>query len=282
LDTNHLFLRNPRGGVEDVQAMKEAGFGAIFCNVGDFPPTDWDTVRERAWAQGIACGPWLRPIDSNYQWLPEKIDALVEIAEQWGAPFIVNSEAEMKGSGSSQTSYIAEVCGEHDWALCAEPWPFADVDWSPVLYVPLLAQISPDYADAAQRPEDCVWQWHSLGFECVLCTFGSFGGQTPDMYDLSQPYGVYTADDCLGDYAAWGPRSKHDPCEGGDMTQIGSQDGIKAAVNRLRDLDPSGTLLKKAGGSWPDISSLNQPVDQWKAYDKLQRTLQILKDDHDA
>jgi hypothetical protein len=63
---------------------------------------------------------------------------------------------------------------------------------------------------------------------------------------------------------------------------IGNQDGIAAATNRLRDLDPAGTLLVKAGGKWPDLSTLTQPVKDWKGYDKLQRTLQILKDDHDG
>jgi hypothetical protein len=66
------------------------------------------------------------------------------------------------------------------------------------------------------------------------------------------------------------------------MSAIGSQDGIKAAINRLRDLDPGGTLLKKGSSGWPDISSLPSDVSQWKAWDKLQRTLQILKNDHDA
>jgi len=66
------------------------------------------------------------------------------------------------------------------------------------------------------------------------------------------------------------------------MSEIGSQDGITAACNRLRDLDPGGTLLKKSGGKWPDISTLPPDLSTWKAYDKLQRSLQILKTDHDA
>jgi len=66
------------------------------------------------------------------------------------------------------------------------------------------------------------------------------------------------------------------------MATIGSQDGIKAATNRLRDLDPKGTKLKKGPSGWPDISSLPSDVSTWGAYDKLQRTLQILADDHDA
>jgi hypothetical protein len=67
------------------------------------------------------------------------------------------------------------------------------------------------------------------------------------------------------------------------VSQIGSQDGIVAAINRWRDLDPAGTLLKKKDGKWPDISTISaKPLDEWKAYDKLQRTLSILKADHDA
>lgn len=63
---------------------------------------------------------------------------------------------------------------------------------------------------------------------------------------------------------------------------IGTQDGIVAAVNRLRDLDPAGTLLKKGPSGWPSITTLPSDLSTWKAYDKLQRTLQILKDDHDV
>ena len=67
------------------------------------------------------------------------------------------------------------------------------------------------------------------------------------------------------------------------MEQIGYQNGIVAAVNRLRDLDPAGTLLVKTGGKWPSIDTIqNVPLENWKAWDKFQRTLTILKDDHDG
>jgi hypothetical protein len=66
-------------------------------------------------------------------------------------------------------------------------------------------------------------------------------------------------------------------------TKIGPQHGVVAEYNALRDLDPSRTLLKKGpDGKWPDISTLTQPVDQWKAWDKAQRAKQILVSDHDA
>jgi hypothetical protein len=55
------------------------------------------------------------------------------------------------------------------------------------------------------------------------------------------------------------------------MTQIGDQDGVKAAMNRLRQLDPQGT---KPNRNPDDLAT-------WGAWDKLERTLQILADDHD-
>jgi hypothetical protein len=67
--------------------------------------------------------------------------------------------------------------------------------------------------------------------------------------------------------------------------KIGSQHGVVAGANRLRSLDPGGTLLKKnVDGSWPDMNEAlaGVPVDQWKAWDKWQRSFQILVQDHDA
>jgi hypothetical protein len=68
------------------------------------------------------------------------------------------------------------------------------------------------------------------------------------------------------------------------MTTIGNQHGVTAAINRLRTLDPAGTALKRnADGTWPSITTLSgTPQSSWKAYDKLERTLQILVADHDA
>lgn len=66
------------------------------------------------------------------------------------------------------------------------------------------------------------------------------------------------------------------------MTLIGYQSGVRAAVNRLRDLDPNGTALKKTGGKWPAVETLPADMSRWGAWDKLERTLGILAFDHDA
>ena len=66
------------------------------------------------------------------------------------------------------------------------------------------------------------------------------------------------------------------------MTVIGYQHGIVAGMNGLRDLDPSKTLLKKKDGKWPSIDTLEGPIDEWKAWDKMERAFTILVHDHDA
>ena len=66
---------------------------------------------------------------------------------------------------------------------------------------------------------------------------------------------------------------------------IGYQDGITAAINRLRTSDPGGTIVKKGpDGKWPKepLETIKDvPLENWKAWDKLERTLGILAYDHD-
>jgi hypothetical protein len=268
--------------------MKAAGFGAVFCNIKDYPLSEWDIVRERARAAGVICGPWARTTNGN-EFEPNLLHSLIECAEDWGdVPYIVNSESELKGSGADLTDYINQMCGADDYALSMEPIPFANVDWTPIK-APVLPQcFGPEYAGIHTGEVITLWRQH--GIRCVVPTFGTYSGWQPSLYSRLSPYGLYTADDCASAFAPWSPQGELDPCQdtptppnGGDMPDIGYQDGITAAMNRLRDLDPKGTVLAKGpDGKWPGIETLTTPVDQWKAYDKLERTLTILKDDHDA
>jgi len=293
--TNHLFLRNPRGGVEGVAEMAASGFGAIYCNVGDYPPDEWATIRSRAVAAGVECGPWLRTAEGGTgAFDPERLGFLIDLADEWGTSFIVNTEAEADHSGDEITTFIADEVGGRDAALSMQPWPFASVDWRPVGHLPILPQIFGE--QWGKDAEDARTEWFRQGAQCVVDTFGTYAidgkASTPAMYHRLSPYGLYTADDCGNNFVPWeeaGQREPYPPDDvipptnGGNVQRIGDQDGVTAAMNRVRDLDPAGTLLTKgADGKWPDISTLTQPLSQWKAYDKLQRTLTILKTDHDA
>jgi hypothetical protein len=277
LERNHLFLRSPVGGVEDVETMKAAGFTAIFCNIGDHDPSEWTVVRERAQVQGVVCGPWLRTADAANEFDPNRVLQLVHVADLWGSPVICNSESELKATGSDLTSWIAEQFEGRDWALSMEAWPFADVDWSPIR-VPVLPQIFPAESGAGSKPTDCKWQWQNVaGIPCVVFTFGTYGEQTPDLYDLLAPYGLYTADDCGNVFEPWRARGSGTPCATAPpepeepMEKIGSQHGIAAMADIFRK-------------EWPDKTGKPDPNDPatWKAIDKWERTMTILVEDHDA
>jgi hypothetical protein len=285
-----LFLRAPDGGVENLQGMKEAGFGGVFCNIKDYPAERWNVVRQRARDQGMFCGPWAHTRNhESGEFDPKILDAIITCADAWDSPLIVNSEAELKASGSDLTEYIAAQVEDREAAISMEPIPFANVDWTPVAHIPMLPQcFGPEYADAKAVAD----LWHAYGVKCVFPTFGTYSGWQPSLYPLVAPYSLYTGDDCGNDFKKWARTSTGFvgcvdtpivPPDGGEMQKIGSQHGVTSAMNRLRTLDPQGTLLvaDPYTGKWPPISSLTQPLDQWKAYDKLERSLSILVSDHD-
>lgn len=279
LDTNHLFLRDPGGGVEDIASMKAAGFGAVFCNIGDFPPGDWSTVRRQAANAGVVCGPWLRTATETHMFSVDKLKYLIATADAWDTPFIVNSESELKGSGQELTRLIANAVGNRDAAISVEAWPFADVEWWLLNKYPVLVQIFPQESGAGTQPEMCRGQWYAYGMECVVYTFGSYHGMDPQTFDRLTPYGVYTADDCNGNFQAWSPLGTREPCRGSMpplteeiMAEIGTSHGITAFVDWLKK-QPG---VPKRG---PDYKPDNPATWPWP--ERLERTLNMLREDYD-
>jgi hypothetical protein len=256
--------------------MREAGFGAIFCNIRDHEPHEWSEIRTRAANAGVVCGPWLRTTttDGTHKFSNLYLDFLIQIADRWGAPFIVNSESELKGSGSRLTTLIAEKLDGRDAAISMEAWPFADVDWKPLADYPMLPQIFPVESYPAKFPDDCRDQWHIRGIECVVLTFGSYRGQQPSDFERLSPYGVYTADDCAGDYEAWSSLGTRNPCvhiPEDNVEKIGQQSGVWALANTFRK-------------TWPNLTGKPDPNDHttWGPIDKWERTMLILIRDHDS
>lgn len=288
-DSCFIFLDNPRGGVENLNDMKAAGFAGIFCNVIDYPYEAWEEIiRPRAHANGMVCGPWGRtghPPPQGVGFEEARLDRIILVADRWQAPLIINSEKEIDGSGDAVTDLIAKKVGKREAAISSEAWLYPSVDWRSVAHLPMLLQIFPTESEAANRPADCKWHAHDEGLECVYLTFGTYGGMKPADFDLKAPFSLYTGDAMAAVYPPWSPTSSgFQACqEVTPVPDIGSQDGIRAAVNRLRADDPGGTLAPEGVPKGADLAEyLGKPVDQWKAYDKLERTLQILKDDHDA
>jgi len=273
--------------------MAEHGFTAIFCNIKDFPPSEWSVVRKNASAAKVVCGPWSRMCsgDAGSQYDRAFLDRLVACADEWRAPFIVNGESEVDGR-NEVVEEIVKVCGARDWAFSTLPTPFWDNDWTLLADIPVLPQcFGQSYADAYEVRR----QWQARGVRCVVATFGTYSGWTPELYPLDAPYGLYTADDCGNNYAPWGLTGSCQPCAGAPAPQppptnggtvpdnsippispgeiIGSEHGITAFVDWLQG--QSGMPVRNANynpkkpGTWP-----------WP--ERLERTLKILAADHDA
>lgn len=267
--------------------MQAAGFEGVFCNIGDHVPNTWTTIRDRCLSRGMFCGPWARTAQADNTFSEITLNAIIQCAQNWQSPLIVNAESEIQGTGGECTKVIAEACAGLDAGLSVEPIPFDNVSWVPCCDMPVLPQI---LKEQVLSLDWIIGQWHGYGIKCVYPSYSSWGANRPGDFPLNAPYGVYTADDMGGNYAAWSPREHsyqgcvEQPTNGGDeVTLIGTEDGVTAAMNRLRDMDPKGTLLvKDAKGKWPGIETITKPVKDWKAYDKLERSLDILVKDHDA
>jgi hypothetical protein len=141
------------------------------------------------------------------------LDNLIACAEMWGGtPYIVNGESELDGH-NEYSREIVEECGDDEWALSMIAWPFNDNDWTMFADIPVLPQL---FGPGVRCGGEGYRQgWQARGVNCVVHTFGAYSGWGPELYPLDTPYGLYTADDCGGNFARWaadGPASRARAC----------------------------------------------------------------------
>lgn len=198
-----VMLRNPRGGVENFLEQKNSVFWSA-CNVGDHTPAEWDFYRSRATLTGIKVIPWER-VRSEAD-----VQHLVSVALDWGSRgLIVNLEVEAKDvlKPKQVANKLAGYTGQV--AISTEAWLYNPplVDWTPLIDYTVLLQIFPYESAAAEKPYQCMAHAKELGFEKVAFTYGSYSGQTPELYDLKRVnYSVYTGDDIgPGNWNKWFP-----------------------------------------------------------------------------
>jgi len=210
---NLLFLRDPAGGVEDVQLMKDAGFGIIALNVQkEINPARWDLVRGRAASAEMIVVPWC------YIWTMEDVQRCISVSDQWGTYPLLNPEKQL-----DERVFTCEemeiALGNRDAAFSSICWLYNDIDFSPIARWPMMLQIFPLEVPAAKDVEGCRKHAYDKGLKCVLNTYGTYDVNdvfpTPGMYDLKTPYQLYTADDMTHwypNYKIWSPTGVYDPC----------------------------------------------------------------------
>lgn len=270
-------------------------WGALNIGAESWMDPNWQRQRQLMANAGVTAFPWVHVRSMSV------LESLITKAEAWGVPIAGVNVEDVVSDELSVPAIAARLQAWGGQALIITlPWLPNGQGW----------QALDDYPFALEYfPYDPAWD-HRFDNRAVLVEhacqeigaqakisflYGTYpsGVARPDgapPYDLTVAHSFYTGDAVGTTVQQWNVW-RHDGatpyvrCHGdnGGVTPIGYQDGITAAVNRLRDKDPGGTLLKKnAQGKWPGIETLSQPVDQWKAYDKLERTLAILKEDHDA
>jgi hypothetical protein len=250
----------------------------------------WDHCR-LLWDQnGIQNFPWFHCRSLT------DVNRLIDVGQQEDAPAIgLNIENVVEDFVNRGVSLqdVAQVLARwtgpvHMATLC---WVQNGQGWRALSRCVAALEIFIDEVPACQDIDGCITHALEEGLPNVTLMLKTKSPNTPATYgkNFSVCHSLYTADDITPTAQAWqawefnGTCIAPKPPNGGGMVPIGDQDGIVAAVNRLRTLDPAGTLLQPdAKGKWPPLESLTVPVKDWKAYDKFQRTLQILKDDHDG
>lgn len=281
----------PGGDKEHPEAWGDViEWGAL--NIGAEASADPNWIRQRQLmaGAGVAAFPWLHVRSMG------DLDRLLDFADRWGTRYAgVNIEDVVSDNlsvpaiaarlqrwgGNALIITLPWVANGQGWSSLSA-YPFAleyfpfDMSWNPIFddMNVLVAHACAEIGDDAK----------------ITFMYGTYPSEiaNPSKYNLNVAHSFYPGDSIGTTVAEWDEWQHNGPtpfitCGGTPMPIIGYNDGIAAAVNRLRDMDPKGTIMVKGtDGKWPPLSSLPPDVSTWKAYDKLQRTLQILKDDHDA
>ena len=311
---NWAKLIHSGGQSEQGAQMAAANMCAASINLADGENwDDWVKTRESLKAAGLRVVVGGRVI--NFGNALDGVETLLEIAIEHDVDCVANIEDEFKDTtpAAFEERISSVIAANPQWkrefVINTIGWLYNAVDFTPLNHRPVVLQCYPSdnkwaQSEVEQKTADCIWHAsHDKGFTDIGVCFEATDHQTdPSWYAFwnGKPRSYFTGDwiGARGAWPAWGagapagcsqpspdpvPPDPVPPTNGGDVQKIGSQDGVVAEYNRLRDLDPSGTLLQKVGGKWQDISTIaDVPLQNWKAYDKAQRRAQILVDDHDA
>lgn len=208
-DKPGIYLRNPRGGVEDVAGMYAAGFRWVALNVGDHDNSEWDLVRARAAAAGMIVMPWGRvtSVAGRYNLSLEAATAyLCRLGKQeYNNLVIVNAEKELDDNTPLRLAIEQETIGM-DAALSTEPWLFASLANTPcVKRLVVQLQLFPQEEHVVSSdPRSCKSRAYTFGATKVHFMPGVHELQPNVFPPLQHTHSIYTADDCSSNYAVWG------------------------------------------------------------------------------
>lgn len=163
-----MTLLEPTGGVEDMDAVKNAGFTYVLLNLAYAHGGTWDTVRQRCAARGIVVVPWRRvlsPVDSRQ---------IEETAQQWGCSATAHnleSEAVTTYPPANLASYVAQNFPARSRAVITEPWAQNNAGWAALRGWTGIPEAFLN-ADPRYKPTDLVAHMENEGIPNCVPLFG--------------------------------------------------------------------------------------------------------------
>lgn len=207
-----LYLRHPNGGVEDVAAMRDAGYDGILLathapitlsNGTRFPAwslAPWQTIIARAISAGMPVAPWGYVKSAGE--CAQLRRCAIELAGRTGratAPACFNAEAELRDGLLSIETLVAYMDGL-DALFTTEGTPYHSVDWSRMpAHVTIEAQLFGRFPTILQDARGARALFYAFGAKRVRFLYGiTDGGVTtrPEGFPPRERglYSVFTGD----------------------------------------------------------------------------------------
>lgn len=219
------FYRNPRGGVENIQAAKDAGLRVLLLNVQDFVPSEWAKLLAKAEALGLTVGYWAHCTTVS------EVDELLAHSVRHSRPLVcINVEQELASTvppraiadSVKRSGYPGEV------STILLGWVQNGVDLRPIGDWPILLELFPQDAAALWPPTErgmqCLEHANIQGAKLPVLVYGTYdmseqqaakirslgyplvtaGDAQPGWYPMNMHHGLYTVDDTGERWVVWG------------------------------------------------------------------------------
>lgn len=204
-----MVLLEPTGGVEDIAALRNAGFTYALLNVAYTRGGDWSTVRSRCAANGVEIVPWRRVRG------PEDSAQIENVATAWGARATchnLEAEAVTTYPPSNLASYVRSNYPPRVRAVMTEPWAQNGAGWAALADWVGMPEAYLN-ADARFEPAPLVGHLQEEGMPHCVPLFGWGAWSDAPIYvspatylglwPPPRPYAVYFGDSREPQYAEW-------------------------------------------------------------------------------
>jgi len=194
-------MRNPNGGIEDLDRMKNYAWIAL--NLG-YPLNSWSTIIQRAKNNNIKIVLWHHVRNNQH------VKDLCAQAKAFNG-VIVDAEKEFDNGFVSEDVIVEQTLGM-DACISTEPWLYNSINWAKFkklhFHLQLFPQENPNPLSPHHFPRDCRANAYTRGAQRVSLMYGIHTLSVNDFVLEAPPFAVYTADDCNGNYQQWESRFK--------------------------------------------------------------------------